>query len=98
MREAYSIEWCFISFQLLEYSIHCPTDVGSLNQLSKTRNTITFIHHFYAIHPSFKFKVISISVAVICDINMMMMIINVMMMILIGASALAVVNLSRDES
>ena len=96
MREAYSIEWCFISFQLLEYSIHCPTDVGSLNELSKTRNTITFIHHFYAIHPSFKFKVISI--AVICDINMMMMIINVMMMILIGASALAVVNLSRDES
>ena len=65
--------------------------MGSLNELSKTRNTITFIHHFYAIHPSFKFKVISISVAVICDINMMMM-------ILIGASALAVVNLSRDES
>ena len=42
-----------------------------------------------------------VRVSVICDINdinMMMMILNVMMMILIGASALAVVNLSRDES
>ena len=43
-----------------------------------------------------------VRVAVICDINdinmMMMMMMNVMMMILIGASALAVVNLSRDES
>ena len=98
MREAYSIEWCFISFQLLKYSIHCPTDVGSLNQLSKTRKTITFRHHFHAIHllnlKSLLYK--PVRVAVICDINdidMMMM-----MMILIGASALAVVNLSRDES
>ena len=42
-----------------------------------------------------------VCVAVICDINdinMMAMIVNVMMMILIGASALAVVNLSRDEA
>ena len=39
-----------------------------------------------------------VCVAVICDINDINMMMNVMMMILIGASALAVVNLSRDES